>query len=130
MRKAVRWIAVALVAVCAVLGSINAYDEFGDGETLLQKSVGVAVLAYAICSWLILYGVARHRAWTVVAALLWAASTTYAATVSSFAWGGAPVVAVIAAGASCLLLGWWVVWAVRDHLRVGRGQVASSPLAP
>ena len=114
MRKAARWTALALVLVTAVFGSINAVDELGDGETFLQKSVGVAVATYTILAWLILLGVWRRQIWAWYLAIPWTAATVWAASVSTVAWGDAPIGAAIAAGTSCVLAGAWIVWAVRD----------------
>lgn len=117
MRKAARWAALALVAVAAVLGSINAFDELGAGETPLQKTVGIAVAVYAICSWLVLFAAWRRHSWGIAAAVLWTVATAWAASVSSHAYGGAPAIGVVSAGGSCLLMGWWIVWALRETLR-------------
>ena len=116
MRTAARWIALALVVVTTVFGSINTVDELGDGETFLQRSVGVAVAAYTILGWLILFGVWRRQRWAWYAAIAWTAATVWAASVSTFAWGDAPIGASIAAGGGCLLAGAWIVWAVRDSV--------------
>jgi len=125
MRKVARWIALALVAVAAVLGVPNAIDELGEGETFLQKSVGVAVTVYAIVSWLILFAVWKRRAWAVSAAVVWALATIWAASVATFSYGDAPWGAVLASGGSCALLGAWIIWAVRDSVRAPEAPVAS-----
>ena len=116
MRKPARWTALALVLVTTVLGSINTVDELVEGETFLQRSVGVAVAAYTMLGWLILFGVWRRQRWAWYAGIAWTAATVWAASVSTFAWGGAPIGASIAAGAGCLLAGAWIVWAVRDSV--------------
>jgi hypothetical protein len=120
MRKAARWLALTLVAATAVFGSINAIDEFGDGATFWQRSVGVAVSMYAILSWVLLLAVWRRRRWAVWIAVAWAVSATWAAAVSTVAWGNAPIAAAAGAGLSCVLLGAWVAWATRDALRSGK----------
>ena len=117
MRKTARWVALALVAATAVFGAINAFDELGDGATPLQQSVGVAVAAYALLSWVILFAVWRRRSWGTVAAVGWTLATAWAASMGSYAWGNAPWGAVLAAGGSCVLLGAWIVWAVRESVR-------------
>ena len=117
MRKAARWIALTLVVVTAVLGSIETFDELGDGETLLQQSVGVAVALYSVLAWVMLFAVWRRRAWGVPVAVVWSLATIWAASMGSYAWGNAPWGAVLSAGGSCVLLGVWIVWAVREFVR-------------
>lgn len=130
MRKAFRWIGLLLVAVTAVLGVPNAVDELGDGETLPQKSVGVAVTVYAIVSWIVLLGAWRRRRWALWAALAWTASTTYAAGMSTYVYGDGPLVAVLAAAGSCLLMGAWITWAVWDTLAAATPRAVASPESP
>lgn len=127
MRKVARWLALGLVAVAAVLGVPNAIDELGEGETLLQHSVGVAVTVYAVVSWLILFAVWKRRSWGVPAAVVWALATTWAASVATFAFGEAPWGAVLASGGSCVLLGAWIIWAVRDSVRARPPAPVASP---
>lgn len=116
MRKVARWIALALVVVTALLGPINVIDEIGDGETLLQQTVGAAVAVYTIASWLALIGLWRRRRWAIGAAAVWGVAATWAATVATYAFGDAPPAAVAAPFVSCALMTAWVVWAVRDTL--------------
>ena len=127
MRKAARWLALAVVAATGVFGSINAFDELGDGDTLLQRSVGAAVALYAALSWVILVATWRRRAWGVPVAVVWSLATIWAATMGSYAWGHAPWGAVVAAGASCVLLGVWIVWAVRESVSAQSPPPVASP---
>ena len=122
MRKLARILALVLVAATTVIALGNIPDEFRSAESgLLRQSVAFAVTLYAVLGLLLLIGALRRRPWAVTIAVAWAVSVFYAATVATFAWSDpidrGVIMGGIAAGLSCVLMGWWVVWAARESVR-------------
>ena len=119
MRKFASVIAILLVAVTSVLGLIKIPDEFrNDQGSLLQMTVAVGAAMHSILGIVLVIAVLMRRRWAVKAAIAWAVSVTYTASVASVAFEAERDAGVIfggvAAGVSCALIGWWVTWAARE----------------
>lgn len=132
MRKLARILALVLVAATSLIALGNIPDEFRNAESgFLQQSVAFAVTLYAVLGLLLLVGVLRKRPWSVTIAVAWAIAVFYAATVATFAWSdpidGGVITGGIASGLSCVVMGWWVVWAARESVRPHIPATAESP---
>ena len=123
MRKA-GWItAIVILLATGLLGLWNASSEFGEPTTGLQQSVWFGVALYGALGVLAGVGLARRRPWCVTVSAAWAVSTTYVASVASFAYSDpsfnkeGTVTAVIAACLGSAAIGSLVVWAARVATR-------------
>lgn len=119
MRKFASVTAVLLVAVTSVLGLIQIPDEFrNDRGSLLQMSVAVGAALHSILGIVVVIAVMMRKRWAVKAAIGWAVSVVYTASVASAAFESQRDAGVIfgsvAAGISCALIGWWVAWAAKE----------------
>jgi hypothetical protein len=121
MRKFARILALVLVAVTSVIGLSNIPDEFSNvGATRLQQSVQFGAVVHAVLGLLVVIGMLRRRPWVISVVFTWAVAVVYTASAASMAWASPRDRGVLfgaaAAGISCALFGWWVVWAARDFL--------------
>ena len=119
MRKFASVIAVLLVAVTSVLGLIQIPDEFrNDRDSLLQMTVAVGAAVHSFLGIVFVVAVVLRKRWAWKAAIGWAVSVVYTASVASVAFESKRDAGVIfggvAAGISCALIGWWVTWAARE----------------
>lgn len=135
MRKLARFLALALVAATTFIALGNITDEFrSTGPGFLKQSVAFAVALYAVLGVLLLAGALRRRPWTVTIAFAWAVAVFYAATVATFAYSdpidNGVILGGLAAGMSCVLMGWWVVWAARESVRPHIPATTDSPSPP
>ena len=122
MKMLARILPLVLVAVTSVLGLIQIPDEFrNDRGSLLQMTVAVGAALHSVLGVLVVVAVLRRKRWAVAAAIAWTLSVAYTASVASVAWEpkleGGVVAGAVAAGVSCALIGWWVVWAARTWVR-------------
>lgn len=126
MKKAAWMVAIALVLVSSVLGLDNARTELPRAAGDWQRSVGYGQIVYGVSGLAAALGLLRQRRWAVPAAVVWAVSAAWVASVASFAFhdpafqepgtrGG-----VIGAAAAMLLLGAFVVWTARAVSRAPR----------
>jgi hypothetical protein len=129
MRLAARYLAIAVLLVTAFLGLMNGLREWSDSGTALQRSVHGAVILYGVLGAVAAAGLLGRRRWSVAASIGWAAATTYAASVASFAWSDpraeGVIAGVIAAFVSTAIIGLLVVWVARSSTR----QEAAAPIA-
>ena len=131
MRKLARILALALVGVTSVMGLAKIPDEFRSSGTVLQQSVAFGAALHSVLGVLVVIGALRRRRWAVTMALAWTVAVVYTASVASVAWeltrDSGVMLGALAAGVSCALIGWWVVWAARESCgsRVASG--ASGP---
>ena len=119
MRKFASVTALLLVAVASVLGLIQIPDEFrNDRGSLLQMTVAVGAALHSVLGIVLVIAVVRRKRWAVKAAIGWAVSVVYTASVASVAfepqWDASVVFGGVAAGVTCALAGWWVTWAARE----------------
>lgn len=119
MRKFAAVTAILLVAVTSVLGLIQIPDEFrNDRETPLQMSVAIGSAMHSVLGLVLVIAVLRRWRWAVKAAVAWAVTLVYTASVASVAFVAQRDTGVIlggvAAGISCALVGWWVAWAAKE----------------
>jgi hypothetical protein len=122
MKMLARILPLVLVAVTSVLGLIQLPDEFrNDRGSLLQMTVAVGAALHSVLGVLVVVAVLRRHRWAVTAAIAWTIAVAYTASVASVAWEprleGGVLVGAVAAGVSCALVGWWVVWAARTWVR-------------
>ena len=128
MRKLARILALALVGVTSVMGLAKIPDEFRSSDTVLQQSVAFGAALHSVLGVLVVIGVLRRRRWAVTMALAWTVAVVYTASVASVAWeltrDSGVMLGALAAGVSCALIGWWVVWAARESCgsRVASGE--------
>ena len=121
MRKFARYLALALVAVTSTLGLVQIPDEFrNDQGSLLQMSVAFGAALHSVLGLLVVIGALRRRPWVITVAFSWAIAVVYTATAASMAWASprdrGVLLGAAAAGISCALAGWWVVWAARESV--------------
>ena len=118
MRKLARILALALVGVTSVMGLAKIPDEFRSSGNVLQQSVALGAASHSVLGVLVVVGALRRRRWAVTMALAWTVAVVYTASVASVAWeptrDSGVMLGAVAAGISCALLGWWVVWAARE----------------
>ena len=128
MRKLARILALALVGVTSVMGLAKIPDEFRSSGTVLQQSVAFGAALHSVLGVLVVIGALRRRRWAVTMALAWTVAVVYTASVASVAWeltrDSGVMLGALAAGVSCALIGWWVVWAARESCgsRVASGE--------
>ena len=128
MGKFARILPLVLVAVSSAFGLASLPDEFRNlGGTLLQQSVAFGAALHSVLGVLVVAGALRRRGWAVTAAIAWTIAVVYTASVASAAWEprvhGGVIGGSIAAGVSCALLGWWVVWAVNSWVSTPNSQL-------
>ena len=118
MRKLARFLALALVGVTSVMGLAKIPDEFRSSGTALQQSVAFSAALHSVLGALLVVGMLRRRPWAVTLAVAWTLAVVYTASVASVAWetsrDSGVMLGAVAAGISCALVGWWVVWAARE----------------
>jgi|SRR5687767_1164719 len=119
MRKFASVTAILLVAVTSVLGLIQIPDEFrNDQGSLLQMTVAVGAALHSVLGVVLVIAVMMRQRWAVKAAIGWAVSVTYTASVASVAFetqrDAGVILGGVAAGVACALIGWWVTWAARE----------------
>ena len=119
MRKFAGVTAILLVAVTSVLGLIQIPDEFrNDQGSLLQMSVAVGAALHSVLGIVLSVTVAMKKRWAVSLAIAWTVCVAYTASVASVAFererDAGVIFGGVAAGVTCLLLGWWVTWAARE----------------
>lgn len=111
------------VLVISALGGMNGIDGISDDGTILQRSVPIGSLIYAVFGVAAGVGVLLRRRWSYPLTILWAIAITYTGTVASFAWadGDQPILAA-AAGAFllCVVICGLVVWGVGIATSTGR----------
>lgn len=118
------------MGLTGVLGLINAVNEFGDGETFLQRSVVYGTAVYAVLGVVGFVGVLRRRAWCVPVAVGWAIASCYTASVASFAFHDptfsedGTLFSVLGACVAMTVVGWIVV---RGAQLWAQPAVASTP---
>ncbi len=122
MRKFARVVALLLVAVSSTMQALNIPADFRQtGATLLQQSVAVGGLLHCLLGAVVVIGAVMGKRWAVNAAIAWTVAVAYTASVASVAWearlDGGAIFGAVAAGLSCILLGWWVTWAARESVR-------------
>jgi FtsH-binding integral membrane protein len=122
MKTLARILPLVLVAVTSVLGLIQIPDEFrNDQGSLLQMTVAVGGALHSVLGVVLVTAVLRRKRWAVTAAIAWALSVVYTASVASVAFesqrDAGVIIGGVAAGISCALIGWWVVWAARTWVR-------------
>jgi hypothetical protein len=132
MRKFALIAALLLVAVTSVMGLISLPGEFRQlGGTLMQRSVAFGAAVHSVLGMLVVLGALRRRRWAVNAAGAWTIAVVYTASVASVAWESPRDAGVllggVAAGISCALMGWWVVWAARASVRPHISASTDSP---
>jgi hypothetical protein len=109
------WLAMFLLVVSGVAGINNAMREFGEGATMLQRSVGYGVALYAVLGLIGAAGLRRRRPWVVTVAAAWGVTITYVASVASFAFHDprfeqqGTLAGVLGSFIACSLMGWLVV---------------------
>ena len=111
-------IAVVLVGLTVYTGFADAPGVLRQASNAQQVIVGVTQLVYAVSAVLLLLGLWRRQAWTLVAARTWAVATTVTAGVATVAWGEAGVGAALAAVGGAGISTGLVVWCIARYLRV------------
>ena len=113
-------VSAAAMLVLSVLGGWNGIDGITSEGTLLQRSVSVASVLYAILGIAASLGVLMRRRWSFPLAILWSIVVTYTGTVASVAWAeqGQPILAPLAgAFLLCVVICGLVVWCVHIATR-------------
>ncbi len=117
MLRKVAWVlALALLLFTGIDGVYNGTTEWNANLTPFQKSVTGGVLLYGVMGLVTAFGLFRHRRWTVVASVVWAAIITYVPGAAVIAYGGDTATvgtAVVASGASAVIAACvvWTAWA-------------------
>ena len=122
-RNIIMALSVVFILVMSALGGLNGIDGLTDDGTLLQRSVPIASVIYAVCGLLAGVGVLLKRAWSFPMAILWALATTYTGSVASIAWAerGQPILmSFVMALLLCVVICGLVVWGVRIVVRTPR----------
>lgn len=115
MKKLRFWLSMFLLVVTGVAGINSAIQEFGEGTTMLQRSVGYGVALYAVLGLVGAVGLWRRRPWAVSVAAAWGVTITYVASVASFAFHDprfeqqGTLIGVLSSFLACSLMGWLVV---------------------
>ena len=129
MARKVAWVvSLCVLAVLGCLGVFNGLNEWGEGETPLQRSVPVGVLLYGILGIITAYGLFRRERWTIWPAIGWAIAVSYVPGVAVMAYGGedAILVSAIAASAGSALIALGVIWTVKVSTRESARTVRDS----
>lgn len=111
---------VVAILVMSALGGLNGLDGLSADGTLLQRSVPVASVIYAVLGLAAGLGVLLRHRWSFFVAILWGVVVTYTGTVASVAWaeGDQPVFASAAmAFALCVVICGLVIWGVHIATR-------------
>jgi len=106
----------------ALQGSV---DDWGMVETLGQRFANLGQLLYGVSGLAAGIGGLMKRAWTGVAALVFAVSAGATAGLASVYWGGAGLLTGLASGGLGLLIGYLLYLGVR-----GVGKPASQEVLP
>lgn len=123
MRKFARFVALALLVVTAAAGLNEGLRDIGEGDTALQRTVPMGVLAYGVLGLVAAVGLARRRSWAVPCSFAWTLTVVYTASVASFAFHDpafaqdGTIAGVVGAGVSTALMGAFVVWVARFSSR-------------
>jgi len=127
-RKVAWVVSLCVLAVLGCLGVFNGLNEWGEGETPLQRSVPVGVLLYGILGIITAYGLFRRERWTIWPAIGWAVAVSYVPGVAVMAYGGedAILVSAIAASAGSALIALGVIWTVKVSTRESARTVRES----
>jgi len=127
-RKVAWVVSLCVLAVLGCLGVFNGLNEWGEGETPLQRSVPVGVLLYGILGIITAYGLFRRERWTIWPAIGWAIAVSYVPGVAVMAYGGedAILVSAIAASAGSALIALGVIWTVKVSTRESARTVGES----
>jgi hypothetical protein len=115
----VAWVlALLALLVTGALGVYNAFQEWPNAETALQKSVSVGELAYGVTGLVAAFGLLRRRSWSLRWAAAWALAVTYTGGTAVLAYGGvdATLGAALWAWVGSALVTGAVVWAVHAAL--------------
>ena len=116
MRWKIAWVvSLALLLFTGCVGIYNAYADWGEGLTPLQRSVTVSVFLYGVFGLVTAYGLMRRQAWSVRTALVWMIAVTYAPGVAVMAYGGQDAIlsSAIAASAGSAAIALGVLWTAR-----------------
>jgi len=93
--RKVAWVfSLCVLAVLGCLGVFNGLNEWGEGETPLQRSVPVGVLLYGILGIITAYGLFRRERCTIWPAIGWAVAVSYVPGVAVMAYGGEDAILV------------------------------------
>jgi hypothetical protein len=115
----VAWLlALLALLVTGALGVYNAFQEWPNAETALQKSVSVGELVYGVNGLVAAFGLVRRRHWSLRWAAAWGLAATYTAGMAVLAYGGtdASLSAALWAWVGGALVAGAVVWAVYASL--------------
>jgi len=119
-RKIAMIVSAAAILIFSALGGLNGIDGITSDGTLLQRSVSVASVLYAVLGFAAGAGVLFRRRWSYPLAIFWAIVITYTGTVASVAWAeqGQPILASLAgAFLICVVISGLVVWFVHIATR-------------
>lgn len=105
------WVlSLAVLVITGALGVYNGLSEWGEGRTVMQRSVSVGVLMYGILGLATGYGLFRRQRWSLKTAIAWAVVITYVPGVAVMADGDATLSSAIAASAASAVIALGVVW--------------------
>jgi hypothetical protein len=128
----VAWLlALLALLVTGALGVYNAFQEWPNAETALQKSVSAGELVYGLTGLVAAFGLLRRRRWSLRWAAVWGLAATYTGGTAVLAYGGADATlgAALWAWGGGALVAAAVVWAVHASLPADASDVAEPTIS-
>ena len=117
-RTVARIVAALVLIGTSCLGGYNAIDEWNEPVTLLQRSVSVGSVIYAVAGLIAGFGLLLGRQWSFAVSVFWGAVVAYTGTAAVIGYDpGATLSSAVAAFGICVLLGAIVAWLAKVGLR-------------
>jgi hypothetical protein len=113
-RTVARIVGALVLIGTSCLGGYNAIDEWNEPVTLLQRSVSVGSVVYALVGLIAGFGLVLRQPWSFAASVFWGAVVAYTGTAAVIGYDpGATLPSVLAAFGICVLIGAVVAWLAR-----------------
>jgi len=100
------------------VGLRNGLAEWSQANTIGQRLASVTEALYGVLGLVAGAGLLTRRRWTVPVVVAWAVSITITAGLAPVVWGGAGLLAGVAAAAATALIASGVIWLARRALAV------------